>query len=904
MGNRTQKHRDYHLLREERLRAGWSQRDLADRLGTTINNVSRWELGQTTPGPYFREKLSKLFGKSVQDLGLVGKGESLPTAESEVPKATPMSASSLEEEIPLWTVPYRRNPHFTGRDEILDQLEQQLSLVGSGDLKRTRSIALTQPQAIKGLGGIGKTQIAVEYAYRSREQGHYMHILWISAASEEAILTSFATLAELHPAFSAGDQTDQHKLVREIKRWLEQCKERWLLIFDNADNVAMAQEYFPRWGNGSILLTTRANAVGSLAASIDVEKMGFVEGTHLLLSRARRLENASEEEINEAGNIVVALDHFPLALDQAGAYIDETGCSFSTYLQLYQDHRKVLLARRGAQSSHYPTSVATTWCLSFRAVERANPAAGDFLRLCAFLAPDYIPEELLTEGAAYWPPLLQQVTTDLLAFNQMFENVLAFSAVKRLAEDHRLSIHRLLQVILVDAMEPEEQHQWAERVVRAVNTVFPRDPKEDSDSWPKCLRYLEQAQACDTLIQRYQLQLPEAADLLDRTATYLRTCASYSLAEPLYLRSISLWEQRLGPDDPQVAFPLNNLARLYFLQGKYAEAESFYLRALHIREQQLGPVHPLVAPPVTGLANLYREQGKYAEVELFYKRSLSIWEQARGPLHPNVARLLNNLASLYQELGRYVEAEPLFQRALQIWEQTLGLEYPDVARSLNNLASLYQDLGKYAEAEPLYQRALQIWEQTLGLDHPNAAYPLDNLANLYREQKKYAEAEPMFQRALRIREQAHGPENPIVAYVLTNLAELYREQGRYEEAGPLYQRALHIREQYLGPESPLVAAPLIGLANLCREQKNYAEAELFYQRALHIREQTLEPQHPDMAHVLHELAAFREVQGNLQEAVSLYQRAFAIREHIYGPQHPKTIDTSNRLCAVQAACKS
>src|SRR5262249_6544504 len=158
---------------------------------------------------------------------------------------------------------------------------------------------------------------------------------------------------------------------------------------------------------------------------------------------------------------VVALDHFPLALDQAGAYFEETGCSFSDYLQLYQERRQVLLARRGAQATHYPDSVATTWSLSFQHVEQANPAAAELLRLCAFLAPDHIPEEFFKEGAAHWPPVLQQATTDLLAFNQMVEELLQFSLVKRLAEHNLLSIHRLVQVVQQDAMSREEQRQWA-----------------------------------------------------------------------------------------------------------------------------------------------------------------------------------------------------------------------------------------------------------------------------------------------------------------------------------------------------------------------------------------------------------------------------------------------------------
>src|SRR5258708_21387738 len=246
---------------------------------------------------------------------------------------------------------------------------------------------MTQTHANKGPGRIGKPENAVQYAYRSRDLGRYTHTLWVNAASEETIIASFVTIADLLPSLAARNETDQHKLVEAVKRYLGQCKQRWLLIFDNADDVALVRDYLPHQGNGSIVLTTRAHAAGSLAASIEVEIMGFIEGTQLLLPRAQRFEQASDEEINQARNLLVALDHFPLALDQAGAYIEETGCGFVGYLQVYHTHRKELLARRGGpETINYPDSVMTTWSLSFQKVEQANPAAAELLRLCAFLA--------------------------------------------------------------------------------------------------------------------------------------------------------------------------------------------------------------------------------------------------------------------------------------------------------------------------------------------------------------------------------------------------------------------------------------------------------------------------------------------------------------------------------------
>src|SRR5581483_2737822 len=328
-------------IRQERIQRNWRQQDLADQLGTTVSTIQRWERGSQQPSAYFRVKLCALFGKSAEELGLVEGHTSSPSV-TEQPEAEVVQVPSSPTEAPgLWTVPYLRNPHFTGRDDLLEHLAQQLSFEKSGDVSTMRCAVLSQPQAIKRLGGIGKTQIAVEYAYRAREQGHYAYLLWINAASEEAILTSFQTLAQQLPNFAARDEKDQRKLITALLRWLEACPESWLLIFDNADELTLVQPYLPQQGRGSILLTTRTHAVSWLAASIEVEQMGLVESTQFLLHRTGR-QSAPDEECNEATNLVIALDGFPLALDQAGAYIEETGCNFGDYLQLYEQHRKTL----------------------------------------------------------------------------------------------------------------------------------------------------------------------------------------------------------------------------------------------------------------------------------------------------------------------------------------------------------------------------------------------------------------------------------------------------------------------------------------------------------------------------------------------------------------------------------
>jgi tetratricopeptide (TPR) repeat protein len=394
---------------------------------------------------------------------------------------------------------------------------------------------------------------------------------------------------------------------------------------------------------------------------------------------------------------------------------------------------------------------------------------------------------------------------------------------------------------------------------------------------------------------------PDVAQSLNNLAALYRAQGRYGEAEPLHRRALGVREKALGPEHPDVALSLDNLAELYQAQGRFGEAEPLYRRALGIFEKALGPDHPDVATSLNNLAALYRLQGRDAEAEPLYRRALGIFEKALGPDHPDVATSLNNLAELYRAQGRYGEAERLFRRALGIREKALGPEHPDVAQSLNNLARLYRAQGRYGEAEPLYRRALGVREKALGPEHPDVATSLNNLAALYRLQGRYGEAEPLYRRALGIWAKALGPEHPDVALSLDNLAELYQAQGRFGEAEPLHRRALGVREKALGPEHLDVATSLNNLAELYRAQGRYGEAEPLYRRALGIFEKALGPDHPDVATSLNNLAVLYRLQGRDAEAEPLYRRALGIFEKALGPDHPDVAQSLNNLAELYRA---
>ncbi len=784
----------------------------------------------------------------------------------------------------IFSVTYERNKYFTGRDEILNRIHAGFE---SGEAV----------QAITGFGGLGKTQTAVEYAYRHRAE--YKTVLWSNAHSREILVSDFASMAR-SLNLRVKDAKDQNEVVNATKRWFEN-NEGWLLILDNADDIALAREFIPIRQTGHVLLTSRAQNTMPIATPHAIEIMSPQEGALFLLHRLRKLkkdeplESAPEVLRNQAEGLSIDLGGLPLALDQAAAFIEEKPSSLEQYRKLFQSEHHELLKRRGKLAPHHYDSVETTFSLAFKMVEEASPAAADLLRVCVFFEADEIPEEIFSEGASELGDNLSAIADNPLHLEDIIGEACRYSLLQRNPDTQTVSVHRLVQTILKGMMNSDTARTWAERAVRAVNRVF---PGVDYTTWPLCSRLIDHAQLLASLIDEYDFAFPEAAQLMNHAGCYLYDSAQYALAEPLCQRALDIGEKALGPDHPDVATSLNNLASLYDKQGKYAEAEPLCRRALDIKEKAFGPDHPSVANSLNNLALLYANQGIYAEAEPRLQRSLDIWEKAFSPRHPEVATSLNNLAALYDNQGKYAEAEPLHKRALDIRVKVLGPDHPSVAASLNNLAELYRNQGMYAEAEPLNKRALDILQKVLGPNHPDVANSLNNLAGLYVNQGKYVEAEPLLQRSLDISEKALDSGHPSVANSLNILGSLYYRQGKYTEAEIIYRRALEIREKALGPDHPDVATSLNNLALLYKNQNKYSEAERLYKGALDIWEKAFSPRHPEVATSLNNLAALYDNQGKYSEAEPLYKRALDIQEKVLGPHHPEIATSINNLAAL------
>lgn len=788
------------LLKSFRVRRGpeWTQAKTAEYLRDKGIKASQrlytgWENGESLP--------------SSKDLRLIANCFVLNTDE----EATFYLAAS-QSPPRTHNLPFDRNPFFTGRQAYLHELDTLL--------RETGMIEITQAVSIHGQGGIGKTQLALEYAYANYPKG-YLTVLWVNAAEEATLRVSYDDLMDTLELPERSER-DPELRVQAVKRWLAQHT-GWLLIMDNAENLQLVKAFLPEKPLGSIMVTTRSQIFrdANIAAQLRVDKMKPEEGVLFLLRRSGLIDytaaiaSADAHTQDMARQLVDMLDGHPLALDHAAAYIEAKSASLDEYMQIYQEEHQRLLDTPRPPGDYHPETVTATINLCFRKACEQHPMVASMLRFCSFMQPDAMPEEVLYQDA--------DLALTIRAFHDSMEAVRQYSLVERNRQEKTLSMHRIVQTIVRDGMPRDHTAQWQVRVVRALDATF---PEGDFADWKQCGRLLPHALNCATWTDHEILSTTAAANLFHRAGVYADDQARYTEAELLLTRAISIREQCVGPEHLDTAQSLNNLGWLYDHMGKYEQAVLLHQRALAIREKGLGPESPPVAESLNRLAVLYRHQLQYDQAEQLHRRALEIREKQLGPEHSDTAESLNNLGLLYSDMKRYGEAESLLMRSLAVREKRLGMEHPDVAESLNNLAFLYDFQERYAEAEPIHLRALAIREKHLGPEHPNVAQSLTNLAWLYDKLKRYEEAEQLFQRTLAIDMKACGPEHPYVADDLFNLAVLYDNRGKYEQAEPLYRQALTIQERQLGATHQYTKETKGKYSNLLYKLGRTADAEV------------------------------------------------------------------------------
>ncbi|KAK5290627.1 hypothetical protein LTR99_011028 [Exophiala xenobiotica] len=787
-----------------------------------------------------------------------------------------------------WLVPFGRNKDFVGRGEVMDRLLELIPPRAETDHR--------QHTAIEGLGGMGKTQMALEAAFRVRDRDPQCSVFWVPAVDVTSFENAYREIGQkLQVPGIKEDGADIKLLVKNARS--QDSGGRWLLIVDNVDDAelffgpAALCDYLPSSPLGSILFTTRNHqAVVKLDIRlqniITAESMSVTEALEMLQTNLK--DNQTRDRDNTTA-LLKLLAHLPLAIKQASAYMAKMGMSTTKYRQHCQasDQRLIeLLSQENEYEGRYKgmsNAIATTWLVSFTHILRDQPLAADILRWSCFLVDKDIPVSLFSQGE------------DELAVDEAIGTLKAYAFITEREDQQSFDVHRLVQLAMRNWLQTQGQQEfWIEETMQRLADIFPFPEHENREVWRQYLPHVLSA------VHFQEHDVREEADirLLFNIAESYALLGRYREAEEMHRQALDLREKVLGEEHLDTLDSMNNLAIVLQQQGKYKEAEEIHRQALDLREKVLGEEHLDTLDSMNNLAIVLQEQGKYKEAEQMHRQTLYLMKKVLGEEHPSTLGSMNNLAIVLKQQGKYEEAEEMYRQALDLREKVLGEEHLDTLDSINNLTIVLQQQGKYKEAEEMHRQALDLREKVLGEEHPDTLASMNNLAEVLRQQGKYEEAEEMHRQTLGLRKKVLGEEHSSTLGSMNNLAIVLKQQGKYEEAEQMQRQALDLKKKVLGEEHPSTLGSMNNLAIVLKQQGKYEEAEQMHRQTLGLRKKVLGEEHPDTLASMNNLAIVLKQQGKYEEAEEMHRQTLGLRKKVLGEEYPDTLASINNLAEV------
>jgi tetratricopeptide (TPR) repeat protein len=688
-------------------------------------------------------------------------------------------------------VPYQRNEHFTGRKELLDTFFGKLNEI----IPRSHNHRL----ALYGLGGVGKTQLALQYAYTYK--ANYDAIYWISAVNQASLLSGLREVGKRTGCLLNVDSAE-----KGVVSWLNQ-QDRWLLILDNLDDATVVDGFLPDTSpNQHTLITTRNPNTDEIPAEgLEISVLQLQDAIDLLYLRSKvpRISQIPNGEA-EATKIVQELGLLPLAVEQAAAYIREVSKDIFKFLPSYQKNRQRYHRRIPRGNWKYQNSIATTWRLSFERVEQNNIAAAQLLRLLSFLNPDGILTEFLETGKEGLSTDLLDTIADSDKFDEALSELERWSIIRREPDEaggQRITIHRLVQAVIKDEMTEADFLLFTGEVLSLCDRSFPQYGLK-KELRPLCRKY--QTQVIIPLSEIPVTKSTTQLRLLKRISWFLHDDGKYSQSREMKLKVVELCTLLVGKDHPDTLSAKGKLAVTYSREGRLTEAIQLQSEILDEMSAQLGAEHPKVLTIISNLALTHLQQGHLQEALILQKRALEARKRILGDEHPDTLTAMSRLGATHRTQERWNEAVELHEKVLAARARLLGEEHPDTLMAMSSLAYSYIGPYRWVEAQKLLEKVIVARMCLLGGDHMDTLTTMSRLALTYAGQRRWDDALKLQTEALEGWTKMCGEDHPETLTALSWLASTYWEMndGQRDHAVRLYKKVLAARVRVLGKDHP------------------------------------------------------------------------------------------------------
>lgn len=648
-------------------------------------------------------------------------------------------------------VPYCRNAAFTGRKGIL---ESMTGLFRSGEHNRV---------VLHGLGGCGKTQLALEYVHQRASESP-CNVFWVQGSGALQFSHGFRAIAQLAGIPLVDPDNYGEGNLRSVRTWFEGPDSGdWILIIDNADNEAdffdktsPISKFVPQGPRGAVVFTTRSKqvAVRQGCRIIEIDKMPAEEALDLFSKRFGGWGTLEDEEKRTVATILDSMGNLPLAVVGAAAFMTENGTSPSVYQNILgdnDDRTKALLSQRLCdiqREADMTESILSTYFITFDRIAQQMPPAAELLRLIAFCDRQNIPQQLLTDSGV-------EGMDDSLKFSEAIGKLLRLALVSEVKQEGTTfyELHRLVQLSIQAYLPIAHAQKGKAAALHAISRLFPE--------YEYKRRHIYAVYMSHALLLTKDSREPIAEELAYRMGRHFMEMGSYNDAEIQARRCIALRDaDEEGGWEGDIHSRIMLVGRASLGRGTGKEAQMMFRQVLEGYKKDLGPDHPNTLIAANDLVVLLRIQGRHEESELMNWRKLDGYEGALGSDGVSTLIAISILAIVIEEQGRHEESEVMERRALEGFKKALGPDHPHTLMTTNNLAVMLRKHGRYEESEVMNRRALEGFEKVLGSDHVDTLLAVYNLATLLEKQGRYKESEAFAQRAFEGNGKALGSHHP------------------------------------------------------------------------------------------------------------------------------------------------